>query len=254
MSWKGAAGILMIAAAAGLIGGGFYASQRLRQSPLDPETLCRPGGPQKLTLIFIDKTDPFSPEETVRISKTVATEREAVIKGDRLVVYLLALQRSGEAPALAKIADLCNPGEDADPLIENPRRVRARYREAFAGPLDKALETLQDQTPAPSSPIALSIRRALDEVPPEKPPALKIILISDLMEHTDAASAYKGTLTEAALGKLIGLDALRKLKNAQIAFDVLPRPRNRPQQDAAIAVWRRIFSDAAGQPASVARP
>jgi hypothetical protein len=248
MTTKAALGAVLLVAAIGLAGGGFYAMHALKQKRFDPETLCPIEGAKAITLILIDKTDPLTPAEQARIRNLTAAERDAAQRGDRITIKVLRQKDGTDETALDTVADLCNPGSDANPLFENPKRVAARYRNAFVDPMEAALASVKDAGSAPASPIAQALHTSFEGAAGRDGQHLKLILISDLMEHTATASAYSGTLNEAALRRLIPPSTQSQLKEAEVHIGLLARPRQAKQQDAAIAVWRHFFETISGHP------
>jgi hypothetical protein len=246
MKAKAALGSVLLVAAAALAGSGFYAMHSLKQKRFDPETLCPAEGAKAVTLILIDKTDPLTAAEQARIRSLAAAERDAAQRGERIAIKLLRQKDGANETVLETVADLCNPGSDANPLFENPKRVAARYRNAFAEPIDAALVSVQDAGSASSSPIAQALRTSVEAATGRDGRRLKLLLISDLMEHTAEASAYSGTLNEAALRRLIPQSTQTQLKEAELHVGLLARPRQVKQQEAAIAVWRRFFEAVTG--------
>ncbi len=244
MNGKAILGVALTVLAVCLAGGGVYAVHTLKQKKFDPDTLCPLEGPKAVTLILIDKTDPLTAAEQARVRSLVEAEADAVQRGDRITVKLLQ-QKDGIGDAgLTAAADLCNPGAEANPLFENPKRVAARYKSAFREPLGRALASAGGAGSAPSSPIAKSIHESLAAV--QGPPglSLKLILVSDLMENSGDASAYTGTLGEAALRRAIPPSTQARLKGVELRVLLLGRPRYAKQQAAAIATWRRFFQAA----------
>jgi hypothetical protein len=241
MSAKAILGVALIVAAASLAGGGVYALHRLKLKKFDPATLCPLEGSQVASVILIDKSDPLTAAEKASARGLVAAEAAAVRKGDRITVRLLRHMDGAGGTALETAADLCNPGAEANPLFENPKRVAARYRNAFREPLDEALADGQENGPAAASPIAQAIHESLAAVPEAPGQHLRLTLVSDLMEHTPEASAYAGTMSEAALRKNFSPALADRLRGAEVRIMLLARPRHAQQQAAAIAVWRRLF-------------
>jgi hypothetical protein len=247
MNAKPVLGALLLVAAACLAGGGFYAMHSLKQKHFDPETLCPIEGAKAVTLILIDKTDPLTAAEQAGIRSLAAAERDNAQRGERITIKVLRQKDGANETALETAADLCNPGADANPLFENPKRVAARYRNAFAEPIDAALASVSGAGPAPASPIAQAIHSSIEAVGGRAGRRLKLILISDLMEHTAEASAYSGTLSDGALRKLIPKSTQTELKEAEVHIGLLARPRQVKQQEIAIAIWRRFFETASGR-------
>lgn len=241
MSWKASLGVALTAAAICLAGGGVYGLHILKQKKLDPETLCSLEGPKAVTLVLIDKTDPLTAADQVRLRGLVTGEANAVQRGGRMTVKLLQQKQGASETELFAAADYCNPGAEANPFFENPKRVAARYRNAFREPVERALASAGDQGSAPFSPIAGAIGESISLADAEKSPALKLILVSDLMEHTKEASAYSGALRETALRKAMPEASQARLKGADVHVLILARPQYAKQQAAAIETWRRFF-------------
>jgi hypothetical protein len=246
MNAKAVLGAILLVAAVSLAGGGFYAMHALKQKRFDPETLCPIEGTKAVTLILIDKTDPLTMAEQARIRSLTAAERDSAQRGDRITIKLLRQKDGTSETVLDTVADLCSPGADANPLFENPKRTAARYRNAFVEPMEAALASVKDAGSAPASPIAQSVHTSVEGAAGRDGQRLKLILISDLMEHTATASAYSGTLSEAALRRLIPQSTQSQLKEAEVHIGLLARPRQAKQQDAAIAIWRRFFETISG--------
>ncbi|MFY9642780.1 MAG: hypothetical protein WCD20_19530 [Rhodomicrobium sp.] len=252
MNWKAILGAALIVIALSLAGGGVYAVHSLRQPKFDPETLCPLAGAKAVTLILIDKTDPLTATEQARVRSLIAAEAEAVQTGGRIIVKLLQQKEGASEAALATAADLCNPGAEGNPFFENPRRVAARYQSAFREPVEQALASVKSAGSAPASPIARTVQTSVEAAPESQ--RLKLILVSDLMEHTLEASAYNGSLSEAALRKAIPPSTQARLKGTEVRVLLLNRPRYAKQQTAAIAIWRSFFAAASGREPDFERP
>ncbi len=254
MNGKAILGVALIVIALCLAGGGVYAVHILKQQKFDPETLCPLEGPKAVTLILIDKTDPLTAAEQARVRNLIAAEADAIPTGSRITVKLLQQREGASETARATAADLCNPGAEANPLFENPRRVAARYRSAFQEPIEQAIASVESAGSAPASPIARAIEETIEAAPQGPGHRFKLILVSDLMEHTPEASAYSGTLSEAALRRAIPPGTQARLKEAEVRVLLLNRPRYAKQQAAAITVWRQFFAAASGREPNFERP
>ncbi len=241
MSAKAILGVALTLIAAGLAGGGVYAVNRLKLKKFDAATLCPLEGSKAASLILIDKTDPLTAAEKASALSLAGAEAASAQRGDRITVRLLRRNEGMAGTALETAADLCNPGAEANPLFENPKRVAARYRNAFREPLDEALASVDGAGSAALSPIAQAIHESLMAVPESPGQRLKLILVSDLMENTAEASAYAGTLSEEGLRKELPPAVAARLQGAEVRILILARPRHAKQQAAAIAVWQRFF-------------
>ncbi len=250
MNAKGLLGAGLVIAALCLAGGGVFALHTLKQDGFDPVTLCPSEGSRSITLIIVDSTDALTAAERRGARSIVERERDGAGRGDRIIVKLLKQQ--GGDPVLDTVADLCNPGADANPLFENPKKVAALYRDGFLEPIEGALSSLKAAQPAPASPIALAIATALADLP-SKQERGKIILISGLMEHSADASAYTGTFSERALRKMIPRTVQSQMKDIDVKVLLLRRPAYAAEQNSAVAIWRHFLKAASGRDPVIAR-
>jgi hypothetical protein len=243
MSTKGFLGAFLIVFAAALAGGGLYGANYLKQPKFDSETLCPLSGPVAATLIIIDKTGGLTPLEQDRVRAIVTSEREKLPSGAKLSISVLGRQEGEEQTTLRSVVGLCNPGSEANLLVANPKRVLARYYQSFAEPVDGAMRAFTPQGSAPASPIAVAVRSVIERERSASTGKAKLILVSDLMEHTPQASAYDGSVTVTMMGKLISRDAQAWLRSAQVELMILPRASYTGRQRAAIAVWRQFLKE-----------
>jgi hypothetical protein len=253
MRLKTAAGAVLIIVSFSLAGAGVYALQALKKARFDPETLCPLPGVGPLTLILIDKTDPLTLREQDLAREAVSAERDALPRYGRLALKVLHASETAGAPVLTTVADLCNPGSEANPFLENPKKVAARYANSFLDPLDRALADMAAGGSASASPIAAAIEMALKEIPMPPQTGTKLILISDLMEHTPAGSAYSGSITEAGLERQMPHARGALSTSGSIKILLLPRPQLKKQQDAAVVLWQHVFRTMLGREAELVR-
>jgi hypothetical protein len=254
MTSKTILGLFLVVLAAALAGGGIFAAKSYSPAKIDAETLCPLEGPNNTTLVIVDKTDPLTSAEQARAREILATERGSAKRGDRIAVKLLKPGDGTNRVALDTIVDLCNPGAEANPFFENPKRVYARYESAFLDPIDAALESLGGEGSASASPIAQAIQLSLEGLGAARGRHVKIILISDLMEHGPEVSAYTGGLTAKALHKLLPNGEIALLRGADVNIVLLSRPRYETQQKTAVIAWRQFFADTTGKEPGIALP
>jgi hypothetical protein len=251
MTTKTALGAVLVVIAVSLAGGGFFAAKSFGPAKLDPETLCPAEGAKTITLVLVDQTDPLGLEERALVRRIVGGSRDVAQRGERIVVDFLTRGDGSSPVSLATAADLCNPGNEANPLFENPKRIAARYESAFLERIDAALARVGEETPAIESPIARSIELALESLRAPPDARLKLILISDLMEHGAQVSAYSSALGDQALRGLVSLGAPALLKGVEVKIALLLRPKFEAQQKTALAAWRTFFLAMTGETASI---
>ena len=179
--------LLVAIAIAGLVYLWFVARDR---PELDATTLCpSDGGPRSTTVVLLDTTDPWP--EVVRDS--VRKELEEIV--GRVPEYgLLQLRLLDPAAAGGRVLfSKCNPGDGSNlsEITANPAMARKQWEEQFIVPIVRALESAQQQPEAPASPILDTIQRlAINQFRGDNPK--KLVVVSDMIEHTPEYSQYRG--------------------------------------------------------------
>src|SRR6185437_1219310 len=84
-------------------------------------TFCREEGHRSVTVVLIDATDPFTPEQKERLIGELKRLRDNIPRFDRIVLY--AIDSSNPEGAGQPLVSACNPGQasDADAFRENAR-------------------------------------------------------------------------------------------------------------------------------------
>ena len=195
-------------------------------TPRDPDTMCPEDGPSQVTAILVDTTD-----------RVGATSREDILgrlddfvsksqPDEMMLVYDTSWSPTETAvPRLT----VCNPGDPdaADPLISSPELIRQRLEDYFKRPLAELFEELLDAEEAAVSPLmetiqAISVtvlaRQRYANVPK------RVILISDLMQHSEHLSLYRDPLNYDAFARTARAEALRtNLQNVLVRILFVPR-------------------------------
>jgi len=90
----------------------------------------------------------------------------------------------------------CNPGDGSNlsEITANPRLAHKTWMEQFHAPLEDALDKTMVQSEADSSPILSAVQRiVVDRFEKGRPG--RLIIVSDMIEHTPDYSQYKGDLS-----------------------------------------------------------
>ncbi|MEM5518616.1 hypothetical protein WNY37_16785 [Henriciella sp. AS95] len=185
--------LINMLAVAGAIAGVFVLIAVLTPKPFDEQSLCVESDTlPPHTAVIVDKTDEYSQVQADRIAAAIRREQNTLALGERFSLYELdARGRFDPRGAFS----LCNPGrgDQANPLFRNPKRMEERYTEMFEGPLDGVLDDLVEPKEAPSSPILEAIARlAQTEAYSPAAPSRRLLLISDMLQNSDAFTAYGG--------------------------------------------------------------
>jgi len=219
-------GVFLILAALSAIAGVAY----LRLFVLDPveidaESLCPKSGPVGDLIVLLDVTDPLAPSQYEQILARISREIEEAPVFTRVTFGLVSPDlhsRGGES------LNLCKPpsGEDANQLYENPKLLEQRFRERFVRPLEAALKRLLLSEPANSSPIMESLQllvaRATLSSRDERP--LRLVVISDLLQHSETFSFYRGDRWKTFKGSREVERVGTTLSGADVLLLQIPRP------------------------------
>jgi hypothetical protein len=166
-----------------------YLSLKSDRDALDMTTYCPKSGPKDVTAVLIDRTDGISERQAGVIKNLIQRWASEVPKNGAFRVYEVTGNPGLESPKMS----VCNPGtgEDANPLISNPGRESARYKEKFGDPLNAMIVGMQSDTEASVSPIMEAIQGIVIQEFSSGAERRRLILVSDLMQHTPEFSLYK---------------------------------------------------------------
>lgn len=217
-------GVLMIAVviAAVVLVLGYCGYREATGVELDPQTLCPTDrAPVEHVAVLIDASDPLSPVQQEFVGKYLRSLREQIPQYGKFSLYVLQDPRRDEVDP---VISLCNPGDgrDASFIDQNPAMLRARWRDSFAEPLDRAIARTLDAPPADRSPIAEMITAVAVDAFPVSPGASapvhgatgasavrRLIVVSDLLQNSKKLSHYGRRAAE--LPELARSDAVSEL-------------------------------------------
>ncbi len=200
LNWLGALMILVVVIAVGIVGY-FYITFQENHLVLD-EDFCPTNRPaNSLTVIMIDRTDPIAPIQQAAVRVRLNDIKASIPRYGEIQVYSVG---SVEEEVLTPIVRLCNPGgpSDIDRWTEPQKKAVKRWQEGFEEPLGAVFEQIVESGAANQSPIIESIQSVsvsaftgdhLRSV--EK----RMIIISDMLQNSDAFSHYKDGIDFKAL-------------------------------------------------------
>ncbi|MFN3076559.1 MAG: hypothetical protein ABT940_06745 [Alphaproteobacteria bacterium] len=209
----------------------------------DHETLCPTDRPVPHTVILVDKTDSFSPSQQAYLRLTIERIRDRMVRFERLSIFVMDKDGVG-----APLFSLCNPGTraDANEFYENPEMIQARFRERFGAPLEALLKELLLASTAPRSPIFEAIRDvALQTELARNKEKKHLYVFSDLLQHTQEFSQYKGNSTFEQFHKTrsdYAAMVMAPLNGVEVKVIYLRRPQFAKSQTMAhIHFWETYF-------------
>jgi len=231
-----------------------------RPAQLDPKTACPKAGPKSSTVLIIDTSDPLVEYQQKRLEKLADLLTDPKFSENELHVprgHLLAIYEV-DSPEPKRLFHLCNPGDPEardwhDKLNQGDILPRLRWKR-FIDTLAKAFPDVTQSTP--QTPLIETIRFVRHaEFPPASvlrggdTRAGRIVIISDMLQHTAQLSHFGARLPPAAdAAKTYSLD----LRGIDIHLRYLRVDRFRQYQQGArphFTWWREFFaSTATGSP------
>ena len=216
------------------------------------ETACRMDRKDPAhTVILLDQSDPFNPNDLDWVHEFVDNEARALPKYGRLTV----MTPNAASPYDPKVIFVkCSPGSiaDANPITQNPRMIEQAWQSTFYKPLITEIETALEDTRQPSSPLFEALYTIADradfQASNEK---RRVVVVSDLMQHSDGFSFYKvGADYDAYLGSKLA-ETKPHMDKVQVVARIVPRQiYDLPLADVK-AFWRAYFTEAGAEYGSV---
>jgi len=211
--WQVAVGVTLIAVVLLVLFGGFvtFVNVRHNRLELDAGTYCPKSGPVALTVVLIDATDPFNIVQRTDLLNRIARVVRAVPRFGLLEIYTVtSIEASPPEPIFRK----CNPGRAAEisRLVENPRLAERNWQTGFKKPLERVLSGVLKANVAESSPILESIQWVSVNslaVPGRSRIPRHLIVISDLLQHTNRLSLYRSPVDFREFAKTRYYDRVR---------------------------------------------
>lgn len=164
----------------------------LSAQSIDETTLCHGEGPQSITTILLDLTDPLSATQQSRLKTLIQNEISGSNTDTMLTLGIVSEFPERWGAMFAK----CKPvtGAEANSLYENPRLISERYRSEFLDPITEKLNGTLNSSAENKSPIMEALQSLVASTPYFSQQDLdrKIIIVSDMLQHSDNLSFYRG--------------------------------------------------------------
>lgn len=230
--------------ALGLLGAaGWWMNRTSTEMAVNSETLCPLAtGPVAETVILFDLTDPLAAAQTSQLLQHLESEFANAAIGTQFTMGVVS-----ENPAdWGATSPLCKPHSERDvsALTQNVPLVKQRYEERFLAPLERNLQRMISASGANSSPIMESLQALTTGTPgfvtftgPRK-----IILVSDLLQHSDAMSFYRGDDWQRFAASPAFQRLGRTLNGVDVEIFAVRRVMEKIKDPAAVEdFWLRYF-------------
>lgn len=192
-----------------------------KQVLVDSETLCpiASPSPEYVALVF-DKSDAYNPIQQHFLKRFFSEFKKHLLPGTKISVYVIDSQLKEHISADFVV---CAPrtGQDANAFYENPKLIRQRWQQQFEQPLDKVINGYMQAGEADSSPIMEALQIvSLSAFPVGNNSVDKrIILVSDMFQHTPEWSHYRGQMDLSKLQKTNYYQRINTdLQNAEVSI------------------------------------
>lgn len=234
--------------AVGLLGAAiFYRGQTEQEMAVNPETLCPAAtGPVAMTAILFDLTDPLSAAQSKQLLQLIEKEIADASIGTQFTMGIV----SEEPDAWGATAPLCKPrsGTDVSTLTQNVSLVEKRYEQQFLAPLHDNIQRMISSTGADHSPIMEAMQTLIADTPGYLTFAgpRKVIVISDLLQNSDAMSFYRGDDWQSFAASPDFLRLNRGLGEVDVVVFAVPRNVAKIKDPRAIEDFWVHYFDAQG--------
>jgi hypothetical protein len=203
---------------------------------------------KQFIVVLLDVTDNLSLQEKQAVLNNFEDLVLTAPSGTSFQVF--RVQEIG-ATLLAPIGTAFTPiqgNQEVNILIAHPREQKQRWLQEFRRPLMEALELGVKSPSAERSPIMESIQSvALTELlgPNKRSWPRSLVVVSDLLQHTDEFSFYKGIPEFSSLSANANYSKLKtNLSGVDVKLWVL---RNHTKDASKLAdLWKRIIFDQGG--------
>jgi hypothetical protein len=235
--------ILAIVIAALLGGLGYFKWQASQHVALDPKTYCPVTGPGSATAVLLDLTDAISATTLQDLKNRFQDLVPTIPEGGLLAIYGLT-EHPGE---LIRLFDACNPGDgsNVDPITSNPKLARQRWEEGYHRPFDRFMSDLGTHGPAARSPIMAGIQQiklTLFDSQQARNIDKRLVVVSDMIEHTDVYSQYKSGFGYDAFERSRARDMFRtSLKDVPVTVLFIPRLKLASDPADRADFWAKWF-------------
>jgi hypothetical protein len=156
--------------------------------------------PTEETVVVIDQSEALSPTHRDQVNQLLTDrmlDNAKVPIGSHVSVYVFGkddFKADGSGQKIAPVLSLCKPAQEGNELTENVKKIQRRFQKNFLDKLtaeiDKATNTaLGERSPIMEMVQFLSRVSTISDASEGKPRHL--VLVSDLLQHSESFSSYK---------------------------------------------------------------
>lgn len=174
--------------------GYFNYTETSNNEKIDHNTFCLKEIEQDLNVVLVDHTDKINTIQNAAIETRLWDLVRAAPKNSHIQVF--SVDRLNDK-LLTPELDICNPGDDksVDNFTGNKNLAKKRYEAIFREPMSQILGRVLQKDTAHTSPVMEAIQSVAVSsfLGDEKLETKKtLVIVSDLLQHTDGFSIYRG--------------------------------------------------------------
>lgn len=239
MFWRGMIGA-MVASVFGLFAVAAFAAP----PAVLAETGCRIDRKDPAhTVVLIDQSDPFSPNDMDWVRQLIDEEARSLPKYGRLTV-LMPNARSPFDPKVLHAACSSGSPDRANPILSNPRMVADAFRKGFYEPLMAEVDKALEDTRQPASPLTEALYSVADRADFQSGMRnRRLVVVSDLMQHSDGFSFYRKGANYGAFRETDLAQDMARLEGVEVVARIVPRQMYDLPMGEVKAFWRAYFRD-----------
>lgn len=232
---------------------GLFAAAAIHQPPgTDPETGCRLDREDPShTIVLVDQSDPFNATDLDWVRTLLDGEARSLVRYGRLTVLV---PNSASPYDPVQVFTACSPGSaaEANPIFQNPKMIQQAWEKKFHTPLMARTDEALRDTVAPSSPLMEAMYTLADRPDFQgQVPARRMILVSDLMQHSPGFSMYKSGADEEAWAASSLADMRAGLEGVEVVARIVPRQEYALPLGEVKLFWQSWFAAAGADYGSV---
>ncbi|NBC19896.1 MAG: hypothetical protein GVY06_02420 [Alphaproteobacteria bacterium] len=194
------------------------------------------------TVILIDQSDPFRANDVAWVRELVEAEARALPRAGRLTVVQPDLDDPYAPRALFSACSTGSP-DRAHPVLSNPRMIEDTWRAEFRAPVIESVEMALRDTRQPQSPLMETLFAIADR-PDFRAGGrgLRLVIVSDLMQHSQGFSFYRAGADPEAYGATRLSQRVPDLSGTEVVARIVPRDVYDLPLGEVRAFWRGWFA------------
>ena len=181
--------------------GGIASYVLLKQEPLDKQTMCPRSGPDGVTVVLLDVSDPLSNAQEAKLDRLLKSKKQPIVpKGHRLDVYLLPESKQ----KAERIISICSPGSfesasNVEKLNKNQKRFKVEWNK-FLTQVNTVILRANTQQENQTSPISETIDFVTSSSFPNhnittsSEDKYRLIIVSDMLQNSSSLSVFNGEI------------------------------------------------------------